>query len=801
MIVLGLHFEHDAGATLMNDGRILANIEAERVTGVKHASGLEATRAAVKAAFTQSGVRPQDVDALAFSDLCQGNVYTAELDRLPEIQRQTHADGLAARLGTLADVGFDGILGADASPLRAEIPVFVTCHSMSHAAGAVYMAGFPDAIGLVIDGYGTCCGTMGYAYHDHVLTRREAFQDRFLLGTGYHGIGILAREIVRTEALDVAGKVMGLQAYGQPRPAWVHYFRHRYFASSAETGFADYGRQASRFSGALSTERFCAELFPGGLRPGSMTVDDPIYRDLVASMQEAFTLIVCDVADELAAGTTHTRLFLSGGCALNIVANAAVARLPWLSSAFVPPNASDCGQAMGSAVLAMHAMTRVPLHRPEIDARTRANPYTGAPLLDRPAHAEVPPDITVVRFDWDSPEHLSGLAGRFIAGEIIGVLHGPSEIGPRALGNRSILALASHPGMKDLINHKIKRREWWRPFAPVCRLCDAGRYFDPVVPSRYMLMHSEVRDGFREALSSITHVDQSCRLQTLAERDDNPRLWDLLMHLEQQGAVPVFINTSFNLSRKPIANSTAEAIDLLTRSQLDAVIVEDQLFTKTAAGRLLRERAEIAPYVDETFYCALYPDVSRASGPALDHYVAHGWQEGRDPNAWFSTRRYLERYPDVAKARCNPLWDFVTFGWRVGRRAPRRDPGSGPDVKIPRLLLESGVASDPAALSAVAARLDAAFYEAQLLDLGMPAGDRDYARHYLLWGAAYGIDPAPWFSGDDYLHDFDDVCAAGLPPFLHFVSQGEAEGRRIVASRASAANRFLRPSHANEPGT
>ena len=786
MIVLGLHFEHDAGATLMKDGRILANVEAERITGRKHASGLGATRAALTAALAQADVRAHDVDALAFSDLYEGAVFTAQLDRRPEIQRHTHAGALAARLGTVAEIGFDHILGQDALPLRADIPVFVTCHSISHAAGALYMAGFPEAIGLVIDGYGTCCGTMGYAYQDGVLTRRKEFQDRVLLGTGYHGIGILAREIVKTPMLDVAGKIMGLQAYGQPRPDWVDYFRQRYFTSSAQTGFTDYVRQASRFRGVLASERLCADLFPGGLGAGSMSVDDPVYCDLVASMQEAFTRIVCDLAGELATGTAHTRLFLSGGCALNVVANAAVAQLPWVTSAFVPPNASDCGQAMGSAVLAMHAMTGVPLHRPEIDDRSRRDPYAGAPLLDRPARAAVPSDITVVPFAWHDTEHLSGLARRVIAGEIVGVLHGLSEIGPRALGNRSIVALASHPGMKNLINHKIKRREWWRPFAPVCRLRDARRYFDPVVANRYMLMNSVVRAGYWDALSSITHVDHSCRLQTLSDRDDHPRLWDLLTHLERQGAVPVLINTSFNLSRKPIANSTAEALELLTGSQMDAVIVEDHLFTKTPAGRLVRERAEIAPYVDEAFYDARYPDVHRADMSALEHYLATGWREGRDPNAWFSTRGYVERYPDVASAGSNPLWDFIKFGWRAGRCAPCADPGSAPEVRVPRFLLESGFASDPAALSAVAARLDAAFYQWQLRELGIDARDLDYARHYLRRGAAYAIDPAPWFSGDDYLHDHDDVFAAGHPPFLHYVVQGEAEGRRIFASRGSA---------------
>ena len=185
------------------------------------------------------------------------------------------------------------------------------------------------------------------------------------------------------------------------------------------------------------------------------------------------------------------------------------------------------------------------------------------------------------------------------------------------------------------------------------------------------------------------------------------------------------------------------------------------------------------------FYYARYPDVRRADMSALEHYLATGWREGRDPNAWFSTRGYVERYPDVASAGSNPLWDFIKFGWRAGRCAPCADPGSAPEVRVPRFLLESGFASDPAALSAVAARLDAAFYQWQLRELGIGARDLDYARHYLRRGAAYAIDPAPWFSGDDYLRDHDDVFAAGHPPFLHYVVHGEAEGRRIFPSTAS----------------
>ena len=789
MIVLGLNFEHDAGAALMQDGRLLAVVEAERVTGRKHASGLTATRAAITAVLAQAGVLAREVDAVAFPDLSAGEIFTPHLDRRPEIQLRTHAGPMAWCLGSLGDVGFDAILGRDVASCRSDIPVFVTCHSMTHAAGAVYMAGASETLGLVIDGYGTCCGTMGYEYRAHVLSRRESIQDRVLLGTGYHGIGILAREIVQTSALDVAGKVMGLHAYGRPRPNWVDYFRQRYFASSAETGYADYLRQSVRFRGASSPERLCAELFPGGLAAGSLSVDDPVYRDLVASMQEAFTAIVCDLADEVADGAAQARLFLSGGCALNIVANAAVARRPWVSTLFVPPNASDCGLAMGAAVLGMHAMTLQPLHRPEVDTQVRRNPYVGASLQDEPSLAEAPPDITTLRFDWDDREHRSALAQRLIAGEIVGVMHGPSEIGPRALGNRSILALASRPGMKNLINHKIKRREWWRPFAPVCRRLDADLYFEHVVGDRYMTMHATVREDYRQRLASVTHVDHSCRLQTLASREDHPRLWDLLTDLARHGAVPVVINTSFNLSRRPIANTTAEALELLTGSQLDAVIVEDHLFTKTAAGRLQREREAIAPYFDASFYEARYRTARPGGLPALEHYLAGGWRRGHDPNAWFCTRRYLERYPEVTAAGANPLWDFVVFGWRAGRHAEPPEGVTGPEIHVPRLLLNRGLDADEAAVLAVAARLDPAFYHTQLREQGVGVDAASCARHYLRAGGAQGIDPAPWFSGVDYLRDYEDIVAAGLPPFLHYVQQGESEGRRVFSSRAATFGR------------
>ena len=788
MIVLGLHFEHDAGACLMQDGEILISVEAERVTGKKHDFGLAAVLAAMQAAFEQTGIVAGEVDAIAFSDMVEDRVYRSKLDLLPEIEQHTHGAQLAACLGGFEASGMAALLQPASGGFRPDIPVFVACHSMAHAAAALHMSGFARATGLVIDGYGTCCGLMGYTYRDGVLARCEEFKDRFLLGAGYHGIGILAREIVRTQTLDVAGKVMGLQAYGTARADWVQYFRGPYFSSSANTGFDDFVRQSSRYTGEGSPERFCSALFPGGLGVGSMTVTDSTYCDLVASMQAAFTSIVCALVVELVGTTGEPEVFISGGCALNIIANSAVAQLPMVSSLFIPPNASDCGQAMGVAILGMHALTGAPLHSPTIPAARRQNPYIGARLMDDPAQAKVPDDIATTRFDWSSAVQVSGLAQRFIDGEIIGVIQGPSEIGPRALGNRSILALASHPGMKDLINHKIKRREWWRPFAPVCRLCDADRYFNSVFPSRYMLMNAWVREDWRQPLSSITHQDNTCRLQTLADRSENPPLWDLLASLEAAGAVPVLINTSFNLSRKPIANTTAEAIELLTDSQMDAVIVEGYLFAKTLEGRQQRERLEITPYVDQAFYDDHYPDVGAAGVAAVDHYVTCGWREQRDPNSWFSTERYLERYPDVLRSGANPLWDFVMFGWRAGRMASGREDQAACTVKFPMLCRSIDDSATDVAVSTVAAQLDPVFYRQQLDALQLQVENAGFAQHYLRLGAALALDPAPWFSTMDYLTTYEDVARTSYNPFLHYLCHGKDEGRKSAPSSAAVAS-------------
>ena len=241
MLVLGLHFEHDAGATLMKDGKIILSVEAERITGVKHDVGISAVREALRACLSQSGISGSEIDAIAFSDVYgDDELPWSKFDRRPDIQDQTHKGPLAARLGTFDELGFGKIIPHSVTKFRPAIPVLLTCHSVSHAACAIYMSGQPRAAGFVIDGYGTCCGMMGYVYREGELRRVEKYKDRFLLGAGYHHVGVIAKEILNTHYMDAAGKIMGLNAYGKANPIWVKYLIEKYFVSSAETGYSDY---------------------------------------------------------------------------------------------------------------------------------------------------------------------------------------------------------------------------------------------------------------------------------------------------------------------------------------------------------------------------------------------------------------------------------------------------------------------------------------------------------------------------------------------------------------------------------
>lgn len=564
-IVLGIARTHDVSAVLFKGSELLGVAEAERVLEEKHARGPDKLEPAILELCAQHGIAIDSIDAIAIADSGR-----EQLERtFPDNVEKVHSDFPLAQIGQRS-ILTKLPLGDIALNLRQDVDVFYSCHHASHALSALYQAGFSECAILVVDGYGICCGTVAYHYKDGKLKRLNDFKDVALLGWRYQLFGHFPKEInsEKTDILDLAGKVMGLNAYGKPVQRYVTYFVNwfREDFNSYETCWN-------------LDKPFFEDLLSIGLRKDGSSVEDAAFLNIVSSMQEAYSQVLEDLASRLLRDTGSKNLVVTGGCALNVLANTRLATLA--ENVFFQPNAGDSGLALGAASVVAAYLTETSLHHPKISIHTRRNPYLGLKLQDAERIQSMDTNGLSKHSLPETDNSTSvDLAKRLVSGEIVGMVRGRSEIGPRALGNRSILAYAAQSDMREVLNAKIKHREWWRPFAPVCRIIDANEYFDFSVPSPYMLTAATVRPAYLSELKSACHEDGTARLQVLPSRDWHPLLWDILGELKSLTGIGVLINTSFNDSGKPLVNLATSAIHMLKNTEMDAVWIDGLLFSK-----------------------------------------------------------------------------------------------------------------------------------------------------------------------------------------------------------------------------
>jgi carbamoyltransferase len=230
---------------------------------------------------------------------------------------------------------------------------------------------------------------------------------------------------------------------------------------------------------------------------------------------------------------------------------------------FVAPNSNDGGLAVG--MLAAMIKPEEP-----IDIT-----YAGIPVLDIDLFQHYYQNTQW----WKDIFDISKIISDIVDGKIVGIMRGNSEHGPRALGNRSIICSPAISNMKDILNEKVKHREWYRPFAPVVRLEDVSKYFEWEGESRWMSFCPKVKEEWREKLPAITHIDGTARVQTIT-REQNEFIYDLLTELDKQTGIGVLINTSFNVNGKPILSSVKEAFEVFEKTELDKLIIENYYITK-----------------------------------------------------------------------------------------------------------------------------------------------------------------------------------------------------------------------------
>jgi carbamoyltransferase len=547
-------FTHDGAAALVEDGAIVTAIEEERLNRIKHSNKFP--EQAIRYCLRRRGVSADDVDAFAFyatEEYC--NALLTYLHRTrphmpPFVDARTC---LRELLGEALDT--------DVGPERI---VFVR-HHMAHAASASAVSGFAESLVLAIDGYGDGISGMVARGERSALTALTTFAQRKSLGLLYLGV----IEFLGYGRFDEY-KVMALAPYGDPavhRPLLADLYELRVDGDYE----LDVGQLADRLTGRVALRK-----------PG-----DPLeqrHYDLAAALQEALERIVLHVLAHHRRETGLRELCLAGGVALNCTMNGRIAASGCFDGVFVQPAAHDAGCALGAALLASHEGGK-PARRERL-----RHVYWGTHVGERE-------EIEAVLDRWSDLvafEHREAVeretAARLADGQVVGWAQGRSEFGPRALGNRSILAAPHTVQMKDRLNKEIKYREEFRPFAPAVPIEHADRYFElPPGGARlgaFMSGVFPVKPEWREKLAAITHVDGTARLQTV-EKDNAPRFYALLERYGALTGIPVLLNTSFNLAGEPIVTRAVEGYSTFRRCGIDMLVAGRHLVTKPELAKEL----------------------------------------------------------------------------------------------------------------------------------------------------------------------------------------------------------------------
>jgi carbamoyltransferase len=444
-------------------------------------------------------------------------------------------------------------------------------HHRAHLASACYVSPFDRAALLSLDGFGDFVSTM--------WGRGEGNSIEVLGQVEYpHSLGIVytaTTQFLGFPHYGDEGKIMGLAPYGEP--GFIDEFREivrtekhgrftlnlDYFVHATRGVEMTWGDGAPHI-GQLFSEAFARSFGPPRLPASDLTKRD---RDLAASLQLRLEEVAFHVLNHLHDQTGLTDLGLAGGVAYNSVLNGKILPATPFRRVFVQPAAGDSGTAIGVCYDIWNRVKRVgPAQTNSL--RHECTPYTGPEFSEAQVEKEL--QVSNLKFQKSSDREIIERAARDIAdGLVVGWFQGRMEFGPRALGNRSIIADPRRAEMKDVLNDRVKKRETFRPFAPSILAEYAGEYFEQTHPSPAMLMVYEVKANRRDEIPAVTHIDGTGRLQTVT-RNDNRRFYDLIHAFYQLTGVPVVLNTSFN-ENEPIVCTPRDAIDCFLKTRIDVL--------------------------------------------------------------------------------------------------------------------------------------------------------------------------------------------------------------------------------------
>ena len=590
MNILGINaFHGDSSAVLLKDGAFHAGLEEERLNRIKHWAGFPI--GAIRTVLAIGGVGFDDIGHVAISRDPKAHLLEKAVFAF---KHRPGMDVIRDRLRNHRQVGgVKELLAPFGDPRLFRGKVHNVEHHRAHLASAFYCSPFEQAACLTVDGFGDFLSSMSAL---GTGTRLDVLDDVMFP----HSLGIFYTAVTQFLGFPKYGdeyKVMGLASYGSPAflprmrdivrlrddggfETNLDYFRH---AAEGVTMSWENGEPAL---GPLWSARF-AEAFGPAREP-----DDPITareHDLAASLQAMYEEAFFHRLRWLQKRTGQKALCLAGGCAMNSVANGKIFRETGFTDVFIQSAAGDAGTALGAAQYVWHHELGQPRRfvmehsywGPEFSDEEIAAAILAAIPTFEPRALEARQragDLEILHVR-DEEVLVRATAAAIAAGGIVGWFQGRSEWGPRALGNRSILADPRRAEMKDVLNARIKRREPFRPFAPSILEERVHDYFEESYPDPFMIKVYPVRAAKRVEIPAVTHVDGTGRLQTVS-RAQNPRYWALIKAFEGITGVPVLLNTSFN-ENEPIVNTPGEALACFLRTRMTRLVLGNWVIERT----------------------------------------------------------------------------------------------------------------------------------------------------------------------------------------------------------------------------
>lgn len=564
MYLLGLTTLGDSAATIIRDGEVVAAAEEERFSRVKHHSGFPFE--AVAYCLEEAGIGIADVDhvGLYWKPWIVGRKLAQTAKALV-----TDRDMFRARV----DRGVSGVGASYASMLTfprlmrrrygpSRFRFHYLEHHPCHAASAFFVSPFDRAAILTMDGTGEETTTMFALGRGNRITPSKRIKVPNSLGQFYSAItNFLGFDMFQGDEW----KVMGLAAYGKPE--YYDFLSSRVLTADGPLGFRVDNRVLDHHL--AKHYQFSDEIVAGLGAPRRPEEElSERHQNIAASAQRVLEDVVLQLVADLAERTGEENLCLAGGVAFNSVMNGRIIRESPFRRVFIQPVAGDAGCSLGAAYLLYHQH----LDRPRTYEMQHA--YFGPSFTSGECAAAL--TAAGLEFETLPDEELLPRVARLIAdGGIVGWFQGRMEFGPRALGNRSFIADPRRADMRELLNKKVKLREWFRPLAPSLVEEASADIFGWDHRDPYMVTVIDVAEEQRVRLPAIVHVDGSARPQTVS-RETNPRYWQLLREFEKLSGIPALLNTSFNV-QEPIVCRPQDAVRTFLSSNFDALALEDHL--------------------------------------------------------------------------------------------------------------------------------------------------------------------------------------------------------------------------------